>query len=303
MAPYGVTIDTALSGFEAVDKIKNGGVYDIIFMDHMMPRMDGIEAVKLIRSLGYTAPIVALTANALAGQEEMFLNNGFDDFISKPIDIRQLNASLNKLIRDKQPQEVIEQMRRKKNKLDDNGQPLPVDSHLAEFFIRDAEKAVRVLEAISINNCRRVDDIPLLVINVHSMKSALANIGETDLSNSALIIEQAGKDHDIDHILTMLPSFIESLHSIIGKLRPDEDSSDDITDYDRPFLQEKLLALKEACASYDKKAAKAGLSELKQKQWPRSIKEQLNAISESLLHSEFEEAASLAGKLVKGSTD
>jgi PAS domain S-box-containing protein len=102
MAPYELTIDTAESGFEAIEKIKDGKVYDIVFMDHMMPEMDGVETTKKLRAIGYNQPIVALTANAVMGQAEMFLSNGFDDFISKPIDIRQLNAILNKMIRNKQ---------------------------------------------------------------------------------------------------------------------------------------------------------------------------------------------------------
>jgi signal transduction histidine kinase/ActR/RegA family two-component response regulator len=115
MASYELSIDTATSGFEAIEKVKNGNVYDIIFMDHMMPKMDGIETAKNIRSLGYNAPIIALTANALTGQMEIFMENGFDGFISKPIDIRQLNVSLNKFVRDKQAPEVIEAARREKN--------------------------------------------------------------------------------------------------------------------------------------------------------------------------------------------
>jgi CheY-like chemotaxis protein len=102
MAPYMLTIDTALSGIEAIEKIKNGHVYDIVFMDHMMPKMDGVEATRLIRDSGYAGTIIALTANAVTGQAEMFLANGFDDFISKPIDIRRLNVLLKKYIRDKQ---------------------------------------------------------------------------------------------------------------------------------------------------------------------------------------------------------
>jgi CheY-like chemotaxis protein len=66
----------------------------------MMPDMDGIEAVKIIREMGYEKPIVALTANAIVGQAEEFLTNGFDDFIAKPIDTRQLNSVLNEYIRD-----------------------------------------------------------------------------------------------------------------------------------------------------------------------------------------------------------
>jgi PAS domain S-box-containing protein len=101
LAPYELQIDTAESGIEAVDKVKKGNVYDIIFMDHMMPQMDGIEATLAIRAMGYIHPIVALTANAVSGQANLFLENGFSDFISKPIDIRQMNIVLNKFIRDK----------------------------------------------------------------------------------------------------------------------------------------------------------------------------------------------------------
>ena len=102
MLPYGLSIDTAKSGFDAIEKVKAGNVYDIVFMDHMMPKMDGIETVKIMRGMGYKHPIVALTANAVTGQAEIFMENGFDGFISKPIDVRELNVSLNKFIRDKQ---------------------------------------------------------------------------------------------------------------------------------------------------------------------------------------------------------
>ena len=102
MKPYKLQTDTAMSGWEAIEKIQSGKVYDIVFMDHMMPEMDGMETTKYLRDMGYNAPIVALTANAVTGQADVFLQNGFDDFIPKPIDIRQLNSVLNKLIRDKQ---------------------------------------------------------------------------------------------------------------------------------------------------------------------------------------------------------
>ena len=106
MRPYGLTIETALTGSGAVQKVRDGNVYDIVFMDHMMPIMDGMEATKLIREGGYTGTIIALTANAVVGQREIFLANGFDGFISKPIDTRHLDDILNKHIRDKYPPEV-----------------------------------------------------------------------------------------------------------------------------------------------------------------------------------------------------
>jgi len=114
MRPYGLTIDTVISGYAALDKILAGYQYDIIFMDHMMPVMDGVETTKILREEGYTHPIVALTANAIMGQKEIFLENGFDEFISKPIDTRQLNGVLIKLIRDKQSPETLEEARQQK---------------------------------------------------------------------------------------------------------------------------------------------------------------------------------------------
>jgi CheY-like chemotaxis protein len=104
MEPYGFTVDCVLSGKEAVENIRAGEPrYDMVLMDHMMPEMDGLEAARIIRSLdgdyARQVPIVALTANALAGNEEMFLSRGFNGFISKPIDIARLDEMLKKLIR------------------------------------------------------------------------------------------------------------------------------------------------------------------------------------------------------------
>jgi CheY-like chemotaxis protein len=113
LSPYGLQIDTASSGFEAIDKIQSGKKYDVVFMDHMMPKMDGMETTTVLRkSIGYTGTIVALTADAVSGRSDFFLANGFDDFISKPINTRRLNDVLNKFIRDKQTPEVLETARR-----------------------------------------------------------------------------------------------------------------------------------------------------------------------------------------------
>jgi signal transduction histidine kinase/CheY-like chemotaxis protein/ABC-type amino acid transport substrate-binding protein len=136
LAPYGLSIETASSGFEAIDIIKNGAKYDIIFMDHFMPKMDGVETVKKIRDLGYTRPIVALTANVIDGQEEMFLANGFDAFISKPLDIRQLNAVLNQLVRDKYSDETIEAARQLKGDLEQDS-PSRLELNNAKALVVD----------------------------------------------------------------------------------------------------------------------------------------------------------------------
>jgi len=101
---FGLIVELSKNGQDAIDKIRQGKVYDIIFMDHMMPGMDGIEATKILRDMGYDHPIVALTANALKGQAEMFMNNGFSGFMAKPIDIKLLNSYLVRFIKNKSTQ-------------------------------------------------------------------------------------------------------------------------------------------------------------------------------------------------------
>ncbi|MCL2205034.1 MAG: ATP-binding protein [Treponema sp.] len=101
LSTYEIQVDVVTSGSAAIEKIKSGKIYDVIFMDHMMPGMDGIETVKHIREMGYTHPIVALTANALKDAPQMFLNNGFSGFISKPIDITQIDLYLMRFVYNK----------------------------------------------------------------------------------------------------------------------------------------------------------------------------------------------------------
>jgi len=98
---FELQIETYLSAVDAIESIKAGNTYDIIFMDHMMPDMDGITATKILREIGYTRPVVALTANAFVDQEEHFLQNGFDSFLAKPIKSEQLYAILDKYILEK----------------------------------------------------------------------------------------------------------------------------------------------------------------------------------------------------------
>jgi len=266
----------------------------------MMPEMDGMEATKIMRGMAYDGAIVALTANAMAGQAEMLLANGFDGFISKPIDIRQLNVLLNKLIRDKYPPEIIEAARRQKEKLEqysvDKTQNPQKDQHLGEIFVQDAEKAVAMLEALRKNQYRRNDDQQMYITTVHAMKSALANIGETELSVMAEKLEQAGRDKNIGIMTGKETSrFLELLRRVIEviKSREDQGESEDPANA-LESLRKELQAIQTACVAYDKKTAKKILAGLKQKTWSHRTKKVLETIAGHLLHSDFEEAADAA---------
>ena len=293
LTPYGLKIDSAESGFEAIEKIKNGRMYDIIFMDHMMPKMDGIETTKNIRNMGYEPPIVALTANAVTGQADIFLGNGFDDYISKPIDVRQLNTVLNRLIRDKQTPEVLEEARRQ-TKSDTDGEAVSiVDPKFAEVFVRDALKSIAALDSILGKNSEYSDDdLRTFVIHVHGMKSALANIGNMELSAVALKLETSGRDGDVGVISSETPEFLDSLRALTERLKPKDDEEGAVAeDEDASDLREKLLEVKSACEAYNKKVARDLIKGLRDRTWSRPVKELLETIAESLLHSEFDAIA------------
>lgn len=95
----GLEVETCSSGYEAIEKIKQGKTYDIILMDHMMPDMDGVETMRELRKMNYTRPIIAFTANVMAEQVDEFIKEGFDGFIAKPIQTKQLNGILSKFIK------------------------------------------------------------------------------------------------------------------------------------------------------------------------------------------------------------
>jgi len=301
---YKLQIDTAMSGIQAIEKIKQGKMYDTIFMDHMMPEMDGIETTKNLRAMNYTAPIVALTANAVAGQADMFLANGFDDFISKPIDIRQLNAVLNRLVRDKQPPEVIEAARHYKEKVVSvENKSNQNDLFLLESFVRDAHKAVDILDEQVLN--KKYDDpkngaeeIRKFTIIVHGIKSSLWNIGEKVLSESALKLEKCGRENNVEIIKETAPAFLKELHSLLEKLEEkiNEKYNEDNADEDGEIITNKLKKIKERSADYNRKGVLEIINEITK--CSAETRKVLENIKEYIIHSEFENAENAAEEYI-----
>ena len=95
---YNVQIETVESGFDCLEKLDNGSIYDLILMDDMMPRMSGVETFHRLRDKGISIPCVALTANAISGMKEKYLSEGFNDYLSKPIDKLELNIIMKKYL-------------------------------------------------------------------------------------------------------------------------------------------------------------------------------------------------------------
>jgi len=303
MSPYELSVETVNSGLKAIDKVKEGNIYDIIFMDHMMPGMDGIEATKIIRDMDYDGIIVALTANALIGQADVFLKNGFDDFISKPVDVRYLNALLKKYIQDKQSEETLEAVRKrmqdsKISKTKDTTEN-DLSPRLIEFFLFDADLAVAKLESFADKNGDYdEEDLKSFTISAHAMKSALANVGEHELSKVAERLEHAGREN-VKEMLGQAPDFITKLKAVIAKLLPpDQDDDHELKEIDYTGLKAKLLVIKQANDAYDKKTAKDSISELRAKKWPVRIKQLLGKMSEQLLSGDVKEVSNIADLIV-----
>jgi HPt (histidine-containing phosphotransfer) domain-containing protein len=212
---------------------------------------------------------------------------------------------LNRFIRDKQKPEIIEAAHRRKSEKEivtvkDN--KIKAGSQLAEIVTRDIEKSYAVLQTIPLNNDIDENDLQAYIINVHSMKSVLANIGETNLGETAKKLEMAGREKLFNVLTAETSSFLNALHDIIEKYRVKKDSgsvnTNEISGDLLSYLNENLLRIHKACADYDKKTIKNKLNELREKTWPEQINILLSSISEKLLHSDFDEIAFLTSDLI-----
>ena len=205
LARHHINADTAQDGLQAIEMIKETA-YDIVYMDHMMPEIDGIEATKRIRVLDgerfKTLPIIALSANAVSGAKEEFLKAGMNDFISKPIDPMLLNKSLlrwlpaNKidiLRLEKQPAAVAASGKSSANQMALNRElgiqyscgDEDLYNKLLRSFLREYREAVSRITTAFDNN-----DSPLALRIAHTLKSTAAQIGAGELSKAAAAMEK-----------------------------------------------------------------------------------------------------------------
>ena len=217
LEPYKLMIETCTTAVSAIEKVRNGNIYDVIFMDYMMPEMDGVEAAATLHKMGYRHPIVALTANAVTGASQMFLDSGFSGFISKPIDPVKLDECLMNLIYNKQQPSVRQAAKAISRDIDITALP-KLSKIMIKGFLADAKKSVRVLgDVISLPEI----DAPAIksfTIQAHAIKSALRNVGRSALSDNAYELEKAAAAADVDAILAKTPDFLSSLSEVVREI-------------------------------------------------------------------------------------
>jgi len=322
LEPYKMNVDLCLSGIEAIETVQSQQ-YDLIFMDYRMPEMDGMEATQHIRKLGNSdsyysrLPIIALTANAVSGMKEMFLKGGFTDYMSKPIDISELNTILLRRI----PKEKHIYTRI------GSGETVNVDSSVfipKEIEGIDINKGIRLtggkieyyLEALISFHSDVLERLDLLnkyikegnvkdyTTIIHALKSAAANIGAGEISKLAEDLEIAGINNDIkliednnEFFMTTAKKLLENIDAAIkdyadhGRVIAENNAGTGHNNDEA--IKKELRALKSALETIDIGSIHIIVDELMRLARAEEEKNTIREISKHILLFEYDEACGL----------
>ena len=306
-------IDTAESGEEAVVLYKNKQ-FDVIFLDHMMPNKDGIETLKEMRGIKGTpndeTPIICLTANAISGMREMYINAGFDDYITKPINPDRLEMMLLQYLPKDKVISVFDE-----NEKDDYVLPdflyhldeIDVDSGLTNCG--NGESYITTLKMyldMAASNADEIEkfwaekDIRNTTIKVHSLKSTSRVIGALKLGEFAARLEKAGDEGDTETLDRELADFISKYRKLAKDLEPLNERNDLSETDNRPLitadkLDESYKAISEFYESFDFDSVVDVAESLKEYRIPESEAKKVNAIIKAVDNYDYEMIPKIIG--------
>jgi signal transduction histidine kinase/CheY-like chemotaxis protein len=247
LAAYQSHIDTCTNGEAAIRMVKSNR-YDIVFMDHMMPEMDGVETTRIIRAwekekqekgaIQQPVPIIALTANALIGMKEMFFSNGFSDYLSKPIEIPKLDEMMltwisgEKLMQKTEPDEIkTEQGLFSKDVFIEGIDIQAGNERYQEKMYMEVLRSYCVHTPILLEKLRRIKNEELseeaiseYTVAVHGLKGSSFGICAAEAAKMAEDLEQAGRKKDKRYIQTHTDPFIKIVEQMLDKLKKFIDS-------------------------------------------------------------------------------
>ena len=314
---YGFELDEAGSGPEAIELVRHNR-YDIIFMDHMMPMMDGIEAATIIRRKcgdnGKAPAMIALTANAMEGMREKFLDCGFQDFIAKPLDRRELGQLLTRWVpedRRQHRQDAQEDV----PDLDPSAFPiegLDMDTAM-RYFTGDEAAFAELLELYYMDGRRKTDllrelagtDLSRYRTEVHGLKSAAANIGAMEVSNMARAQENAAAQGDRSFIDQQLPRLLEAQEALLSHIgqfleerRKDEPQEEKLPPPTAQELRERVGAALAALEDFQSRECAAAVDDLLRCALPPEAEGALREIQGQLKLYEDDNAEALLGELL-----
>ncbi|MCL2500911.1 MAG: ATP-binding protein [Defluviitaleaceae bacterium] len=237
-----IEAETASSGMEAIEAVKKND-YDIIFMDHMMPVMDGIETAQTIRQLGgkyEKIVIVALTANAVKGAREMYLQSGFNDFLSKPIDPNQLQGMVLKYL---PPDKVKEEKKSDGHEqaVTDKAEQLRRKS-IVTFVKGNTDTYGRITDALSTGDIKTAHRI------AHTLKSSAGYLGKTALQAAAFALEESLRNESANlkpgQLVTLEQELADALQEFAPYLEQAEKEKPDEITISTDGLRELLEEIK-----------------------------------------------------------
>ncbi|MCL2154723.1 MAG: ATP-binding protein [Leptospirales bacterium] len=320
---YQIKTESAISGEQAVELVRQNK-YDIVFMDHRMSGMDGVETTKVIRKLGINVPIIALTASVLAGAKETLLESGMDDYLAKPIIKNELNHILKKwLPREKQLSPISETIapgeseETEKTESEDKKEFWKKIEQIEELYLAtglnrvDGQKNVyeKTLELLideiekcikNLNEFLTANDMKNFCIEVHSMKGALANIGAMDLSAKARELEIASDQEDVAFCSVNLIDFNERLDDLRLKLK--EAFAEIKQNHGRIEIPPELLLifekLKTALNEMNFVAIDNEVTNIDKLNLSGALKEETDQIKDAVLIMDYERAINVMQKLL-----
>lgn len=322
-----IKIDTASSGVEMLQMARMNK-YNMIFLDHRMPGMDGIEAFHNLRKtpdgLNYKTPVVALTANAVLGARQLYIDEGFSDYISKPVDTVRLEQILleylppeliikgDAMTQDEiinEPAQEIELEPESESESDSTPSPyknIPgIDYNAAvtncgseDTFIQALEIFYNTLDkkADDIEKFEREKDIKNYTVLVHALKSAARLVGALNLSADAKYLEECGDKNDIHEIETKTPALLsqyrgykEVLSKVFGKNEPDMS----LPEISMEDLHEMYSLIKGFAADFDLDNIDKMIDEAKNFRIPESERDRFEQIKECVTAADWSTLESL----------
>ena len=314
MGQYKLSVRTCTSGKAALDILETDKSFDILFIDHMMPEMDGVELTKILRSsnddyLKYV-PIIALTANAIKGVSEMFLANGFTEYLSKPIDTERLGEVLNKWIPENKKEEAMEEeesVADKNQAVDENEENLlnmlrqieNVDYDKAMTLCGKSEDILLSVIEVYVKSYSQIkeridstyakEDLKNYAIEVHGVKSSSRSIGNDVLGEMAYRLEIEAKDGNIAYVKENHSEFVMKYEQFVGKLKEIVDKLKTEEKIEKvKFSKEEMLSMINECISlYDEFETTKAEEVLKKLQCAECDENIMNLINDAIDSAEL----------------
>jgi len=311
MNKYKMKVDCVTSGGAAIEKIRGGKpAYDAIFMDHMMPEMDGIETANAIRALdteyARKIPIIALTANAVSGMKQLFIDNGLQDFLSKPIDIMQLNAVLKKWIsgyKSVGQNDGDEHINISELPLENSsGLTVEIPGINAKQGIahygNDIEIYLSVLRSYAANAPDILGKLRVVtpetlrdcVISAHGLKGMSGNICAEQIRAAAAELEATARNDDLAGVLKLTRPILRAAEHLVDNINAWFKTYDDKNEKPRKSEPDRdiLAKLMKSCEIYDMSGVDAAMDELESASYDNGA-ELVKRLREKIDIMEFDE--------------